>query len=246
MAARKSYYIRSEGADENSIRSAIRWLLAEMQDVGFIAVIQYRNLEDAIARVLGEGAVKELKKNGEIEIEGKRIILVTRARKLYNGEDSPLVAFYPDSKFLDELDSIPKLYALLVVPWMLSEVEPWIRARNATELGQPATPAVPLVRSRVVEEALKDLTNKVNVSTGVGDPKDRAAAVQVFDILLAAHEPFAPDEIKAWLIANGEWKADDAQEVADLAEAVIQGRRLRRGSKQWPADILDQWRASAR
>lgn len=132
---------------------------------------------------------------------------------------------------------------MLVVPWIPDEVETWINARGAIELGAPITESSgPVVESKVVETALRGLTAVVNVSTGISHPSDRASAVQLFEILRDAGEPFTPNEVKAWLIGKGGWKATHAQDVAEVAQKVLQSRKLISGSRRWRLDILDIWR----
>lgn len=126
------------------------------------------------------------------------------------------------------------------------EVEPWIRAGSAIELGAPVTErAGPMLQSRVVERALESLTAIVNLSTGITDPRDRASAVQLFEILRNGGERFTPEEVKAWLVGKGGWKAIHAQEVTEVAQKVLERRRLKSGTHRWRPDILNIWRVEA-
>ncbi|MGB9022632.1 MAG: hypothetical protein WCC94_04260 [Candidatus Bathyarchaeia archaeon] len=55
-----------------------------------------------------------------------------------------------------------------------------------------------------------------------------------------------PEEVKAWLIGKGGWKAAHAQDVADIARKVLEGRRLRIGPMHvWADDILERWGAES-
>ena len=85
----------------------------------------------------------------------------------------------------------------------------------------------------------------MNVSTGITHPSDRKLAIQIFEILRDGGEEFSPDEVKAWLIAEGGWKASDAQKVAEVAERVLNRKRLRKGPPIYEKDILRKWRESA-
>jgi len=53
--------------------------------------------------------------------------------------------------------------------------------RTARELSKAEEP---VVKSRVVEDALKSLTSRVNISTGIAHPSDRSVAIQ----MLNSHE----------------------------------------------------------
>jgi hypothetical protein len=246
MSTRECFFIRSEGPSSQAVREALRWLLRYPKEKCFLAVIAYGNLRGIISDVIGADNVKVLTRTGRLNLSNKEIVLVTERKPIYDGENSPLVVFYPNRKFLDELDSVRNLSAMLVVPWTMSEVELWIRTRNATELGKPKQVNVPpFVKNKVVEQALNGLTARVNVSTGVSHPRDREAAIQTFQILRNGGEMFTPEEVKAWLIAKGGWRATDAQEVAEIARQVLEGRKLRRGDPSWREDILEMWRKDA-
>jgi len=246
MSDRESYFIHSEGPNVQSAKKAFLWFLKYPSDRGFLAVMGYGNLRGVISDILGDRAIKSLMKTGSLRLDGKEILLVTERKFIYSGKNFPLTAFYPSSKFLDELDSIPNLSAMLVVPWIMKEVEPWVRTRNAQELEAEKAEPAELIPNKIVVEALKSLTATVNVSTGVAHPRDREATIQTFMILRDAGEYFNPEDVKAWLIRNGKWKAPDAQEVAVLAQKVLEGRRLKKGSSRWRKDILEIWREEAK
>jgi len=247
MFEKRSYFIKAEGPDRGTVAKAFRWLLENSKAKSFLAIAVIGNLNGVIGDVLGERIVKALRKEGKVAISGIEIVLVTKRNIIYDGENAPLLAFYPSSKYLDELDSIPNISAMLVVPWTMKDIELWIRARNATEVGVVQPPKeLPLVSNKVVEAALRSLTARVNVSTGIAHPMDREATIQALMILRDAGERFVPDEIKAWLISKGGWRATDAQEVAEVAQKILDGRRLRYGASAWALNILEIWREEAR
>jgi hypothetical protein len=245
MSKRKSFFIRSEGPSFDSVKKAFEWLKRYPSERGFIAVMGYGNLNGVISDVIGEEAVKSLKRTGSCFLQGKELLLVTERKPIYSGDNLPIVVFFPTTKFLDQMDSIPNISAILVVPWIMKEVELWIKTWNATELGKPKQKKKPLISNKVVEQALRSLTLSVNVSTGITHPLDRSRAIQTFEILRDAGEMFSPDEVKAWLIAEGGWKATHAQEVAEIAQKVLEGKRLRKGAPAWRKDILKIWREEA-
>lgn len=244
MGGQTNHFINTHGPDENAIRQALDWLLGNKKGQGFVAVHQYDNLTNGIiGDVIGKIHVRNLISRGETKFAGTRIFLVTQKKRVNDGNDLPLIAFHPSRKFLDELDSIPNVSAMLVVPWILEEVQPWIKTWNATELGTPAqSRKTPLVSNKVLEAALRSLNARVNRSTGIGHPSDREAAIQMFTILKGGRESFDPEEVKAWLIAEGGWQANYAEEVAELARGVLEGKKFRTGSPAWSENILESWR----
>ena len=99
--------------------------------------------------------------------------------------------------------------------------------------------------SPVVEQALEAIQMRVNVSTGLSHPLDRAAATEMFSILQGADEDLESIEISRWAAEHG-WKTEHAVELGELARKVESGTARGKGSSKWAPDILDQLRASAR
>jgi hypothetical protein len=42
-------------------------------------------------------------------------------------------------------------------------------------------------------------------------------------------ESFTPEDVKAWLIREGGWNACHAQDAADLAQKVLEHKKLQKG-----------------
>ena len=247
MSSRENFFIKSDGPNDDAALKAFQWLLNRPETNCFLAVNVYGNLDGVISGILGEQAVKTLKKTRTLRLKDKNISLVTERHLIYDGKNSPLLGFYTIRTFLDKLDSIPNLSAILIVPWILKNVEPWIRTRSAINLETQKEPQEPsLIENKVVVQALKSLTATVNVSTGINHPRDKDAAVQTFTILRDASEYFNPEDVKAWLIRYGKWDATDAQEVAVIAQKVLGRRRLRTGHRHFRKDILKIWREEAK
>jgi hypothetical protein len=77
----------------------------------------------------------------------------------------------------------------------------------------------------------------------LGDFRDRAAAIQAFQILHDGGEDFQPSEIAPSAIANG-WDMAAARELQEIAEKTRKGVRLRgspQAGQRWAANALGQW-----
>jgi hypothetical protein len=101
-----------------------------------------------------------------------------------------------------------------------------------------------LVGNTVLQAALVDLTAIVNVTTGITHPSDKAAAVQLFEVLRAGGVPFDPAEVKAFAVRHG-WEPRHARDLASVAQRISEGKRVQTGraGKMWSESILEKWRA---
>ncbi|KPD24027.1 DUF1889 family protein [Idiomarina zobellii] len=95
----------------------------------------------------------------------------------------------------------------------------------------------------VVEEALKSLTTRVNLSTGLAHPLDSDSAKEMFKILSEHGESLNGNEITTWAAQNG-WSNRHASELGDLGEKIGSGGRVQIKNKgRWREDIYEQWQS---
>lgn len=256
MATRacKRYYIDTEGIDENAMRSAFVWLLesakcSKTAVTALLAIPVKDNLRGIISKVIGDRVARELASGKAVPIQqsSSDIRLITQRTKLIGWRGGPVLAAYPTKQLLDMLDDMYGMAEILVVPWRLAEVQYWVATWAPQELGSsvPAPRAIS-IKNPVVVEALKTLTQTVNLSTGISHPSDRQAAINLFHRLREAGEQFNPSEVRAWLVSQGGWSPQDADQVRSIAESILAGKRLKGGGRFWADNIVEQWRSRTR
>jgi hypothetical protein len=148
----------------------------------------------------------------------------------------------------EDIEKVEELSPAAVgaIPWSDSDLESWKAAWAPLDLrtAQSACEALG-VANPVVEEALKDLTNHVNLSTGLAHPDDRRAAVWTFRLLRKAGESYDPGQIRAWTTRHG-WSMRHARELAEVSERILLGRAVQaKGPSPWRTDIVRMWRSAA-
>jgi len=244
MSKRVTYFIKAEGPDRGAVKKALEWLLQVSPAKGFLAVPGLRNLDGVLAEELGLSAVTDLKTKGKAIVSGRELHVITKLKPVRSADNAAIVAFYPYGRVLDVLDAIRDVSAILIVPWSMQEIDHWVSTSNAKELGTRKKPKkAGHVSNRVVEEALRDISDRVNVPTGMEHQIDRDLIIQALLILKEGGEKFTPSFLKSWLVANGGWKATHAHEVAEVAAEVLEGKRVTQGKSAWPDDILQKWRS---
>jgi hypothetical protein len=155
------------------------------------------------------------------------------------------IAFWPVSQDLERLDAVRGLKALVVVPWLEDDVATWIQARCALDLlGQRSTPPTPGIADPVVGAAMRSLTSRVNLSSGLVHPRDKAAAVQALQILKRNGHRYAPQELQAWAMANG-WDGRGARQLSEYAAGVLAGKAYRTGAAAWGPEVVNYWSEDA-
>src|SRR5690606_19188162 len=156
---------------------------------------------------------------------------------------------------LDMLDNAQQIAEILVIPWSLDEIQNWVQTWQAAEktVALLASPSVPsparLAQSAitvdpVLEEALKMLTENVNISTGIAHPMDRVKTIALFRKLNRARTAYDVAEIRSWLVRH-RWRAEAADKVQEIAERVKQGKSFRGAQDYWADNIVQVLRERA-
>lgn len=252
MAKRRKLYVSSYGPKEMPIKIGFFWLLdaavRERRDHAYLAVPVLQNLDGVIAIALGKTLVKRLKRDKSIPVsyEGAslNLILLTDRIDSNSPHNGPALVFYPNARLLEKIDDRCEITDVLVVPWIMKDIEEWIQSCNAQELGkEDSQPSDPSFSDPVVEQALKSLTRRVNLRTGFGHPSDRESAIWLFRRLKQANIRYKPIEIKGWLVRHG-WSITHANDVKKVAEKIQNGKRLRTYSRgDWRRkNIVQIWR----
>jgi hypothetical protein len=202
-----------------------------------------QNLEGHIKNSIGEAAAKALQKGRCVTLPTKCLLSFYAERTLpLNGENCPILACFPSAKLLDKLDALLGVTALIVLPWSLDEIRPWLAAHGAKDILGGADVVPVTVSNPVVAEALKSILLHINLNTGVGHPSDKHAVIEAFRILKRGGEAVDPDEVRAWLVQEG-MEPRHANTIAEIAADPTKFRHSERTSF-WSPDILQAWKKS--
>jgi hypothetical protein len=96
----------------------------------------------------------------------------------------------------------------------------------------------------VVQRAMQALTSRINTSSGLTDPKDRAAAVGILERLRSAGEDFEPESVAAWASLNG-WTPKGVAQIRLVANDVMLAKEPGGHHAAWSPDIVEKLRGEA-
>lgn len=241
------WFIDTEGSGTTELRPAFSWFrqqIANSPDRRGLLVVPGKDNLDHIQGVVGSAVVKQLRKDNRARFGDGTITLMTERINPSFWSD-PMLILYAGNRLLGMVDSLQTPSKILFVPWRREEGRGWAYMWSARELGSSAEPPPKQFSNPTVRAALKSLTNRVNLSTGLAHPSDRAAAIKMFRILRNGGEQFDPEEVRAWLISELNWQPKHANEAEAVAADILAGKKLRASaSGDWPRGILKRWRES--
>lgn len=240
MAERRRAYIQAHGPDDDAVRRGLVWLVEEARQAGggTLHVPGLDNLQ-SLGHIIAN--INAIAKNRVFTLNGVRIDIATLRTGQVRGA---VLALWTDDKILQGIEDRWMPPAICAIPWNGKDIDKWVAAFGPTEIRTGSIPATTTMSNPTVEEALKSLTSSVNLSTGLGHPSDHDAAVWTFRALKDAGETFSPEEVRAWAAAHN-WRLKDAEELADFAQRVLDGKRIKTHSRPWKPDIVTYWRERA-
>ena len=239
------FFVESVGWDGDALALGLSWLVTYAKEGDYRSAAISVGIKDQIKRMvpaLPEQIAAPLFKSGQFESEGLTINLMLRSKRIFEFSEGPILAVWVRDRELEVIDDLGAP-AICALTWSEGNIDAWKEAWGPTDLRSGEASATATIDNPVVEAALKSLTGSVNLSTGLSHPSDRDAAIGTFRILQRNGEVFSSAAVRAWAASHG-WRADDASELGDLAQKVIEGRRLRGGNYLRP-EVIEIWREEA-
>lgn len=247
------YLVSAEGPEVEPIEKGFALLcqLLKKEDTPSEAILLVpakRSMEGTtLETALGTNLAKALLKQGLVKLEGFGNLKL-ETQQTFRGLSAPAIVMgvYVTKKMLDQIDNKRTISSVVVIPWSMDEVDEWRRTWTPIIVGQ--APAAPdkLIKDPLVEEALKTLTDRINLGTGLLHPSDKKAAVQLLRLLQQEGKKFDPASMRAWAVRNG-WTPQGADQLKEVADGILLRKRFRVGdSPAWSNDIIDQLKQRAK
>lgn len=188
-------------------------------DVILLTHTKHQMDHTSLSRFLGDRAVRALAKSAVPIPSGRRLHAETMRTFKWPARPSVLIVYYAERAILDLADGTKNVVGVVAVPHLLGEADDWAKRWGAIVHGQAARPPEPLIEDRTVVSALESLTSIINLSTGLGHPRDKVAADETLRILRAKGHNDPTDNIRSWAVRHG-WKPDQAVKLEALSRKV--------------------------
>src|SRR5712691_7882363 len=194
----EAFYVDTEHGSLDEVRDGVRWLHDwSGSSEGLVVTPTEEQLgSDAVV-----ASLPGLKLGTLTQLGGRQVRPATWRRFPDGWREGPVLALWPDKKFLGRLHGFPGVKALCVVPGNRKYVEPWILATTAVDI-RSGNPAAPSTLDPVVEQAMLSLTNSVNHNNMLVQSEDKAAAINTLRVLREGRYQLDPGGLEAWAIAH--------------------------------------------
>lgn len=173
----------------------------------------------SLSRLLGDRAVRALGKGTVTLSSGVRLHAATMRTLSWPPRKSVLVVYYAETGILDLADGTRNVVGVVAVPDVPGEADDWAKRWGVIVHGEERKAPAPLIEDPVVVRALDMLTRMVNLSTGIGNPRDKDFADETLRILRAKGHADPTPHIRSWAIQNG-WKPEHAVKLEALSQKI--------------------------
>jgi len=216
---------------------------AGVSDVILLTHTKHQLDHTGLSRLLGERAVLALAKGPVGLGSGLSLHAETMRTLRWPPRKSVLIVYYAETGILDLADGTRNVAGVVAVPDLTGDADDWARRWGVIIHGEGRKPPARLIEDEVVVRALETLTTMVNLSTGLGHPRDKAYADEIFRILRAKGHVDPTPQIRSWAIRRG-WRPEHAIKLEALSRKVwgLKGKPSLSGFHN-PHERYQRWRS---
>jgi len=245
MHNRERYFIQTQGPNDAAFTLLIQKAIEIENRVGTIERIVFvahgLNNSGWLERQYGRDGVTKLKKGSQLP--GSNVTAKFESLKNYDTvENEILITMGLRSDEILLLDDNLGIAAILALPWASDDVDKWSRICEATNVEVNVVAEPYDDPDCVITRALIDLTESINMTTGLSHSSDDNLAKTYLRALIKHNYTLPEPEIEAYLINNLDWMKENASQLLSIINRINNGRSFQGGDKTNLKYHIDRWR----
>jgi hypothetical protein len=226
-----------------AIQKAIEICENNLEVKKIVLLIHTQKNTGYLERIFG---TRETKKffNG-FKINESLPILKTETIKTINDEYQNkivLVTFGLRSEELYQYDNYESVVAIIAHQWSEDGVKDWAKTWSAVDILTNEQAERQKLPHKVVQNALNNLTQSINMSTGISHFSDEDLCKTYLRALFKYKYELNSVEINTYLITQLNWQADNVKDVLKLIEKLNSGSYFKGGAKTGLQYYITKWK----
>ncbi len=246
MKKRFRYYFNADGLNDIAIESVINKAIEIAQQNLYNSRIVFigdsPNNDGWVERKYSRAFTKKWKRG--TELPGTQIFAISNSRKNYNPSDGDIIIslglLCNEILMIEDYDNIRAIIAL--PSFMTDNVNKWARITNAINIEDNIGADSIALPPCIVMEALKSLTNTINITNGISHSSDENLAKTYLRALTKYKIDLPEDEIESYLFKELNWKYQHTNDLLRLIKTINSGRWFQGGNKTGLKDYIKNWR----
>lgn len=250
--SKQRFYIDTEGNDDEAYREAMQFackLADEDNEITRVVILVHTKQNTGwFERLYGRDVEKKLFTG--TKFKDCKPLFKFETKKTYNDNYTPseiVITCGLDAEDVLKIDDFYSVKAIIAVPWLRDRLQKWVQTWNPTELRGNQNAVVAFANPTcVVIKAMTDLTNSINMSTGIHHSSDEEQA-KTYILALHKYEPsLDADIVGSYLVRELGWDTDHAKDVEKLINTLNNGKHFQGGRRTGLQNYYKQWKAECK
>lgn len=246
--SKQRFFIATSGNDDEAYKEAMQYACKladndpEIKRV--VLLVHTKQNTGWFERIFGRDTEKQLFKG--TTFKNCKPIFKFETKKTYKdsyNSSEIVITCGLDSNDVFPIDDFYSVKAIIAIPWLANGLDKWVQTWNPTEIrgNQQAVATYP-EPTCVVKRAMEDLTDSINMSTGISNPSDEEQA-KTYILALHKYEPFLDaDIVGAYLVRSLNWDTDHAKDIVKLINILNNGKYFQGGRRTGLQHYYKQWK----
>jgi hypothetical protein len=249
---KKRYFLDTTGNDDESYRYAMEFACKiadeDPEITRIVLLIHTKRNTGWFERLFGSKTVKDLFSG--VSFKNCRPPFKFETKQTYDDyhkQSDIVITCGLDSDDVFKIDDFHCVKAIIAIPWLKEHLQKWIQTWNPTEIRgkQEVVRSYP-EPSCIVKKAMEELTNSINMSTGINNPFDEEQA-KTYILALHKYEPSLDENIVgAYLVRELNWETQYAKDVEKLIKTLNSGRHFQGGKRTGLQYYYKTWKEKCR
>ena len=243
------FYLDTEANDDASYQFAMNFACSLLKkDLSIKKIVLFVHSKRTtlwFERLFGKDIVKKMF-NGfnfnDCPVPFKIETVTTFKKSQHINDNDIVICCGLDSEYIFKIDDYSSVKYIIAIPWLKKRTEKWVKTWNAIEiLNKNGTQEIFPDPTPIVKVAMQELTNSINLSTGISHHADNEKAKTYIRALHKYEDGLKPDIVGAYLIRELKWEPEHAKEIEKLIDTLNSGKYFIGGEKKGLQDYYKSW-----
>lgn len=234
------------GNDDEAYREAMKFacqLSKEDTDIKRVVLLAPTKSNTGwLERLYNRETVKKLFDG--MKFKGCTPTFVIKTQKTYSDPHPPqdiVITMGLNAGDVMKFDDFYGVKVIIAIPWLSGGLEDWVQTWAPTDIRTQEQPDTYRLPDPIVQEAMKELTSFVNMTTGIHHPSDDRLAKTYIRALHKYVEGLDGDVVAAYMVRELGWNTDHAKDVRKLIDTLNDGRYFQGGDKTYLKKHIKRW-----
>jgi hypothetical protein len=230
--------------EAKSLNKAIE-LAKEFDDIDEITILIHKKSNTGyLERTLGNDKITGLFNGQFIAFDGGPRVKVETTRTINDDNKKRiLLSFGLTSEELFKYDKFYSVAAIVGHQWLENGLKDWAESWGAEEVITGTKPRKKELLDQVVKNAFDDLSESINMKTGILHPMDEEQCKTYLRSLYKYGYHLNEKNVFSYLVTEKGWESDYANDVIKLISKLNSGGHFKGGSKTDLHNYIKRWKS---